>query len=111
MTLLLQGLSEPKSYGDLVYKFRQKIVGKNPECSDQFSVFVMCYKRKGYNIAVKRQSACLITVGTKLTSLTLSVPNFRRQMSSAFFYFDKPSLGKTFICKVERLNVIQRRSR
>ena len=27
-TLLLQGLSEPKFYGDLVYKFR-KIIGKN----------------------------------------------------------------------------------
>ena len=28
-----------------------------------------------------------------------------------FFYFNKPSLGKTFICKVERLNFKQRRSR
>ena len=27
-TLLLQGLSEPELYGDLVYKFR-KIIGKN----------------------------------------------------------------------------------
>ena len=27
-TLLLQGLSEPEFYGDLVYKFR-KIIGKN----------------------------------------------------------------------------------
>ena len=51
--------------------------------------------------------------------LTLSAPNFRRHLSSAFFffflllffYFNKLSLGKTFICKVERLNVKQRRSR
>ena len=42
--------------------------------------------------------------------LTLSVPNFRRHLS-AFFYFNKLSLGKTFICKVERLNVKQRRFR
>ena len=27
-TLILQGLSEPEFYGDLVYKFR-KIIGKN----------------------------------------------------------------------------------
>ena len=27
-TLLLQGLSEPKFYGDLMYKFR-KVIGKN----------------------------------------------------------------------------------
>ena len=37
------------------------------------------------------------------------MPNFRRHLSSAF-YFNK-SLGKTFICKVVRLNVKQRRSR
>ena len=43
-TFLLQGLSEPKFYGDLVYKFR-KIVGK-PEFSDHFSKIVTCYKRK-----------------------------------------------------------------
>ena len=43
-------------------------------------------------------------------ALTLSVPNFRRHLSSAF-YFNKPSLGKTFICIVERLNVKQLRSR
>ena len=56
-TLLLQGLSEPKFYGDLEYKFR-KIVGK-PEFSDHFSKIVICYKRKGYNIDVMKQSACL----------------------------------------------------
>ena len=33
--------------------------------------------------------------------LTLSAPNFRRHLSSAL----KISLGKKFICKVERLNV------
>ena len=47
--------------------------------------------------------------------LTLSVPNFRQHLSSAFFffifYFNKLSFGKTFICKVERQNVKQRRSR
>ena len=42
--------------------------------------------------------------------LTLSQPNIRRTLSSAFFfffYFNKLSFGKTFICKVERLNVKQ----
>ena len=56
-TLLLQGLSEPELYGDLVYKLR-KIVGK-PEFSDHFSKFVISYKRKGYNIDVIKQSASL----------------------------------------------------
>ena len=32
------------------------------------------------------------------------MPNFRRQLSSAFF-LNKLSLGKKFICKAERLNV------
>ena len=39
-------------------------------------------------------------------SLTLSALNFRRHLSSAF-YFNKLSFGKAFICKVERLNVIE----
>ena len=55
------------------------------------------------------------------------MPNFRRHLSSVFFffffffllffffffvfYFNKLSLGKTFICKTDRLNVKQRRSR
>ena len=37
-------------------------------------------------------------------SWTLSVPNFRRQCH-LLFYFNKLSLGKTFIRKVDRLNV------
>ena len=47
-TLLLQGLSDPEFYGDLVYKFR-KIIGKNdfPYHSKQISVR---YKKVGYNI-------------------------------------------------------------
>ena len=39
------------------------------------------------------------------------MPNFRRNLSSAFLYFDKLLFGKTFMCKVERLNFKQRRSR
>ena len=44
-------------------------------------------------------------------NLNLSVPNFRRHLSSAFLFFNKLSLEKKFIRKVERLNVKQRRSR
>ena len=36
---------------------------------------------------------------------------FQTTFVVCFFYSNKPSLGKTFICKVERLNVKQRRSR
>ena len=49
-TLLLQGLSEPEFYGDLVYKFR-KIFGKNDFPND-FKKIVVCFKNIGYNIDV-----------------------------------------------------------
>ena len=42
-TLLLQGLSEPKFYGDLVYKFR-KIIGKN-DFPYHFKKIIVRYKR------------------------------------------------------------------
>ena len=45
-----------------------------------------------------------------ILSLILSMPNFRRHLSSAFF-ISTNSLGKAFICKVDRLNVKQSRSR
>ena len=57
-TLLLQGLSEPEFYGDLVYKFR-KIIGKY-DFSDHFKKTMVRYKKIGYNIDVFRQTACLV---------------------------------------------------
>ena len=46
--LLLQGLSEPEFYGDLVYKFR-KIIGKN-DFPYHFKKIIVRYKKIGYNI-------------------------------------------------------------
>ena len=64
-SLLPHGLSEPKFYGDLVYKLK-KIVGFN-NFSAQFIKIVSHYKKIGYNIYVLQQTACLvvnpITVG------------------------------------------------
>ena len=57
-TLLQQGISEPISYGDLVYKFK-RIVGK-PNFSDQFKKIVKRSIRVGYNLDIMRQSACLV---------------------------------------------------
>ena len=57
-TLLLQGLSEPEFYGDVVYKFR-KITGKN-DFSYHFKKIIVCYKKVGYNIDVLRLTACLV---------------------------------------------------
>ena len=54
-TLLLQGLSEPEFYGDLVYKFR-KYIGKN-NFSYHFKKIIVRYKTFGYNIDVLRQTA------------------------------------------------------
>ena len=57
-TLLQQGISEPISYGDLVYNFK-RIVGKS-NLSDQFKKIVKRYIRVGYNLGIMRQSACLV---------------------------------------------------
>ena len=59
-TLLQQDISEPISYGDLVYKFK-RIVGK-PSLSDEFKKIVKRYTciRVGYNLDIMRQSACLV---------------------------------------------------
>ena len=51
-------MSEPESYGDLVYKFK-KIRGMT-DFSDQFRKIIMPYKRIGYNLNIMRQSACLV---------------------------------------------------
>ena len=51
-TLLLQGLSEPEFYGDLVYKFR-KIIGKN-DFSYHFKKIIVRYKKISDNINVMR---------------------------------------------------------
>ena len=59
-TLLLEGLSEPAFYGDLVYKFR-KIIGKT-DFPYHFKKIIVRYKKIGYNILldVLRQTACLV---------------------------------------------------
>ena len=57
-TLLLQGLSDPEFYGDLVYKFR-KIIGKN-DFPYPFKKISVRYKKIGYNINVMRHTACLV---------------------------------------------------
>ena len=43
-TLLLQGLSEPEFSGDLVYKFRRKIIGKS-DFPYHFSKLIVLNKR------------------------------------------------------------------
>ena len=65
-TLLLQGLSEPEFYGDLVYKFR-KIFGKN-DFPYHFKKIIVRYKKIGYNINVLRQTACLVVNPIKINS-------------------------------------------
>ena len=57
-SLLHQDLSEPKFYGDLVYKFK-KIRGMT-DFSDQFRAIIMRYKLIGYNLNLMRQSACIV---------------------------------------------------
>ena len=65
-TFLLQGLSEPEFYGDLVYKFR-KIIGKN-DFPYHFKKIIVRYRKIGYNIGVMRQTACLVVNPIKVNS-------------------------------------------
>ena len=64
--LLLQGLSEPEFYWNLVYKFR-KIIGEN-DFPYHFKKIVVRYKRISYNIDVLRQMTCLIVNLIKVNS-------------------------------------------
>ena len=64
-TLLLQGLSEPEFYGDLVYKFR-KIIGKY-DFPYHFKIIVR-YKKIGYNIDILPQTACLVVNPIKVNN-------------------------------------------
>ena len=61
-TLLLESLSEPEFYGDLVYKFR-KIIGKN-----HFKKIIVRYKKIGYSVDVLQQTACLVVNPIKVNS-------------------------------------------
>ena len=65
-TLLLEGLSEPEFYGDLVYKFR-KIIGKN-DFPYHFKKIIVHYKKIGYNVDVLQQTACLVVNPIKVNS-------------------------------------------
>ena len=64
-TLLLEGLSEPEFYGDLVYKFRN-IIGKNDFPS--FKKIIVLYKKIGYNVDVLQHTACLVANPIKVNS-------------------------------------------
>ena len=64
-TLLLQDLSDPEFYGDLVYKCR-KIIGKN-DFLYHFKNIIVRYKN-AYNIDVLQQTACLVVNPIKVNS-------------------------------------------
>ena len=62
-TLLLQGLSEPEFYGDLVYKFRKII-----DFPFHFKKIIIRSNKIGYNIDVLRQTASLVVIPIKVNS-------------------------------------------
>ena len=63
---LLQGLSAPEFYGDLVYKFK-KIIGKY-DFPHHFKKIIVRYEKIGYNIDVLRQIACLVVNSIKVNN-------------------------------------------
>ena len=70
-TLLLQGLSEPEFYGDLVYKFR-KIICKY-DFLYHFKKIIVRYKKIGHNIDVCDRLHAWLLMQSKL-QLCLHVP-------------------------------------
>ena len=59
-------IAEPDFYGDLMYKFR-KIIGKY-DVPYHFKKIIFRYKKIGYNIDVKRQTACLVVNPIKVNN-------------------------------------------
>ena len=57
--LVQQGICNPEFYGDLVYKFKKKIIG-NPNFSNLLKRIVNRFKRAGYSLDIMRQTACLV---------------------------------------------------
>ena len=70
-TLLLQGLSKPEFYSDLVYKFR-KIIGKN-DFPYHFKKIVVRYKKIGYNINVSDRRHAWLLIQLRLTAFLTSL--------------------------------------
>ena len=64
-TLLLQGLSEPEFYGDLVYKFR-KIISKN-DFRYHFKKIIVRHKKIGYNKDVLGRRHAWLLIQSRLT--------------------------------------------
>ena len=52
-------ISEPEFDGDLVYRLKQKNVGKS-NFSEQFRKLLNRYKRISYSLDTMRQTACLV---------------------------------------------------
>ena len=65
-TYVLNKLSEPEFYGDLVFKIR-KIIGKN-DFPHHFKKIIVRYKKSGYSIDVLRQTACFVVNPIKVNS-------------------------------------------
>ena len=58
--IFLQINSEPEVYGDLHVVFKFKMIMGRADNSNQFRKMIIRHKRIGYNLNVKRQSACLV---------------------------------------------------
>ena len=56
--LLLQGVSQPEFFGDIIYRFR-KIKGQ-PNFTEKLHKIIKRYKSKGYNLFAIKQSACVV---------------------------------------------------
>ena len=95
--------SEPEFYGNLMYKFR-KIVGK-PDFSDHFSKFVICYKRKWYNIDFIKQFSCLAVnpITVDLFAYLLNCTPVGRVQTlrwSGLNNYSLDGLGRNFLCLI-----------
>ena len=68
-TLLLQGLSGPEVYCDLLYKFRKN---RKYDFPYHFKKIIVRYIKIGYNMDVLRQTACLVVNPIKVNKFAYS---------------------------------------
>ena len=70
-TLLLQGLSEPEFYCDLVHNFG-KIIGKN-DFPSYFKKIIVRYKKIGYTLIFCNRRRAWLLIQSRLTVLLTSL--------------------------------------
>ena len=83
---------------------------KKMECCSLMKRLVL-FSLKRFRLSLPKYE-CVLGDRIHLVDIPICFNSFGAKFQTTLFsYFNKLSFGKTFVCKVERLNVKQRRSR